>query len=400
MSSSRTCSKGAVIIGLIAALTPGLWAQSVQEQQTVTPPGGTDAPRSLTEAQQTATARRAMLGDKISPGKRTDAPPPIPAQGGLIWFTNQAEFEAFVPSQGKFLKGIEDYEESILGPNSADAFDDPLESGVANLPDGFPFPVGMTGLPNLIVQSNFEHDLFNPNNPRGADALAAFSATAGNFVSDVVIANFSVDSLDLIFTSEKTAVGFNTLRFTGPGAMEVNVFSTTNELLGEMASDSDPAGTNFIGVWSPVPIGRINLFDVSNGAEGADNIQAWESQDCNACDTDCNGVIDALDIEPFLDLLFDWQRLRQACNGQVVAGPQVAVVQLCRSAQNFQQRRLARAVAAYQGDLFARMQGQGSTIEQFTFAVSNLGVAEPDDVHGRGGSDSVVSTRFSTSRKA
>ena len=264
---------GVLLVCLLAALTTGLRAQPLQEQETVTPPIG------------------------------RDAPPTETAQGGLMWFTNQADFEAFVARQGKVLKGIEDFEESILGPNSADPFDDPLESGVANAPDGFPFPEGMTGLPNLKVQSNFEHDLFNPNNPRGVNALAAFSATAGNFVSDVVIANFTVDSLDLIFTGEETAVGFNTLRFTSPGAMEVNVFSTTNELLGEMASNSDPAGTNFIGVWSPIPIGRINLFDVSNGHEGADRIQAWGAAPPCPADFDDSGDVGVKDL---LFLLGAW----------------------------------------------------------------------------------------------
>ena len=113
-----------VAVCLLAALTTGLRAQPLQQQETLTP----------------------LVG--------TDAPPTETAQGGLMWFTEQGEFEAFVASQGKALKGIEDFEESILGPGIADTFDDPLRSGVANLPDGFPFPVGMTGLPNLIVQSN------------------------------------------------------------------------------------------------------------------------------------------------------------------------------------------------------------------------------------------------------
>ncbi len=310
----RTCLQGAVVIGLIAALTPGLWVQTIAQQRT-TPEGQTIAPGVPAAAQQTATAQGTTLGARFSPRIRTDTPPTAPAQGGLIWFTNQADFEVFVTSQGKVIKGIEDFEESILGPNSVDAFDDTLESGVPNLPDGFPFPVGMTGLHNLRMQSNFQHDLFNPNNPRGTDGLAAWAAPGGNFVSDVVIANFFVDSLDLIFVGEKTAVGFNTLRYTGPGAMEVNVFSTTNEHLGEMASNSDPAGTNFIGVWSPVPIGRINLFDVSNGAEGADRIQPWEAGVCG--DANCDGVLNAADIDPFLLALADpaaWQKQFPNCN--------------------------------------------------------------------------------------
>ncbi len=215
MLCSRTCIKGAVVIGLIAALTPGLWAQPRQEQQTVTPPAGTDAPRSLTEAQQTATARRAMLGNKVSPGKRTDAPPTARAQCGLIWFFDQAAFETFNQSEGKVLKGTEDYEESILGPSDFDLFDDSLESGVPNSPDGFPFPDGMTGLPNLVAQSNLGGGNPMDEDPRGVEGLAAVSNGFAGAVSDVVVTHFGVESLDLIFTDQKSGVGFNPISFFG-----------------------------------------------------------------------------------------------------------------------------------------------------------------------------------------
>ena len=105
MSGNRICLKGAVVIGLIAALSPGLWAQSLHQQQTVTPPVRTDVLRSPTEAQRTAVARGPALSDKVSPGIRAEAPPTQEAQGGLIWFTDQAEFEAFAASQGMFSKG-------------------------------------------------------------------------------------------------------------------------------------------------------------------------------------------------------------------------------------------------------------------------------------------------------
>ncbi len=93
MLCTRTCLRGAVAFGLIAALTPFLAAQSLQQKHIVKSRSGTDAPRSLSEVQQTATA-----------------------QGGLIWFTNQADFEAFNAGEGRVLRGIEDYEEALLPP--------------------------------------------------------------------------------------------------------------------------------------------------------------------------------------------------------------------------------------------------------------------------------------------
>ena len=65
--------------------------------------------------------------------------------------------------EGNVLKGIEDFEESILDPNDIDHFDDPLESGV---PNG-PFLNGLTGLPNLRVQSNLGGGDPSDENPRG-----------------------------------------------------------------------------------------------------------------------------------------------------------------------------------------------------------------------------------------
>ncbi len=269
---------GVLLVCLLAALTTGLWAQPLQEQE------------------------------KVTPLVWTDAPPNETAQVQLIWFTSGEDFEAFNVGEGNVFKGIEDYEESILDPNNVDFFDDPLESGVPNLPDGFPFPDGMTGLPNLIVQSNLGGGNPSDENPRGPNALLAVSAgKIGGAVSDLVVALQAVDSLDLIFTDEKSGVGFNTLTFVGGPSVEVRVYSAANVFLGMMTTLADPAGTNFIGVWSPIPIGRINIFDPTNegrnGLEGGDNIQAWGGPPPCPADLDGDGNVGASDL---LELLFNW----------------------------------------------------------------------------------------------
>ena len=255
---------------LLAALTPGLWAQPLQQQQTVTRPGGTEAPYSLTEAQQTGTARRAMLGDKVSPGRRTDAPPTAPAQGGLLWFCNQPGFEAYNEKKGKVKVGTEDYEESKLGPDDLDMFDDPLVSGVPNSPDGWPFPVGMTGLPNLKVQSNVGGG--NPSfpDPSGVNGLAAVSGGfPGGVVSDAVV-TFSDESLDLIFNVEKNAVGFNTILLQGGGrSVEIRVYTTNNVLLGMITTPADPSGATFTFGTSSTIASLSALTPASAGAVGA-----------------------------------------------------------------------------------------------------------------------------------
>ena len=222
--------------------------------------------------------------------------------GDLIWFTNQAAFEAFNAGKGKVLKGIEDYEESILDPDELAGMDDPLISGVPNWPIGFPFQDGMTGLPNLIVQSNVSAGNPSAPHPHGVNALLAVSDGRFGAVSDVVVPNFAADSLDLIFTDEKSGVGFNTISFFGSQVVEVRVYGRTNEFLGMMTIPSDEVGTNFIGVFSPDPIGRINIFDPGSESEGADNIQAWGAAPCPA-DLDGDGNVGASDL---LELLFNW----------------------------------------------------------------------------------------------
>ena len=157
--TKRIVAVALVVVSLLGAITTGLWAEPLQEQKKVTP----------------------LVG--------TDAPPTETAQVQLIWFTSEEDVEAFVAGEGAVLKGIEDYEESILGPNLTDTFDDPLEFGVPNLPDGFPFPVGMTGLPNLRVQSNLGGGNPSDENPRGPDGLRAVSAgERGGEVSGPVVA--------------------------------------------------------------------------------------------------------------------------------------------------------------------------------------------------------------------
>ena len=125
--------------------------------------------------------------------------------------------------------------------------------------------------------------------------------------------------LDLIFFEEKTAVGFNTLDFLGDQTgVIVRVFGTDNAFLGEMPSPADAAGTNFIGVWSDIPIGRINIFSSGGGAEGGDNIQAWRAGPGGVCgDANCDGLLNGADIDPFFFALVDpagWEAQFPDCN--------------------------------------------------------------------------------------
>ncbi len=193
-----------------------------------------------------------------------------PATAQLTWFTNEASFVA--ANAGNVLKGVEDYEASTAGPNSVFNLADPLAFG---LPNGPNYPVGTQGLSNLSTQSNLRGGSPGVPNPRGAAGMAGASAGFLGAVSDVVIASTFVDSLDQIFSEGKVAVGGDTLSFLGAGSVDIRVYDTANNFLGQMGFSADPTGAGFAGVISSAPIGRVNVFDTGGGAEGLDNVQAW-----------------------------------------------------------------------------------------------------------------------------
>lgn len=199
-----------------------------------------------------------------------------PAMGQLTWYNSQAAFEAAALGGGLILEGVEDYEASNLGPNAVLGFEDSLEFGIPNGPNGAPYPNGTQGLANLITQSNTDSGSGNPN-PQGAgiSALAAGSIGFLGFSSDGVVSNTFVNGLDLLYTGGAAAFGGRVIDALGPqtGVM-ITVYDLNNNVLGSMNVLGDAGGTNFTGIISAGrAIGRVNLQ--SGGAEGMDDVQAW-----------------------------------------------------------------------------------------------------------------------------
>ena len=216
--------------------------------------------------------------------------------GDLVIFSEPAEFEAFAEGQGGLLTGIETFEESILPPDAGSTASDPLEPGAPNQPDtGYPFPNGLEGVGNMIYQSNLLGG--NPDDPYpdpdGGYSLLVYSAGLQGASSDVVVSYGLGDSTDMIFTQDGvSAVGFDTVSMLfGEVTVGIRAYDRDNVLLGLAFAPTDRAGSHFFGVWSPVGIGRINVWDPLGGFEGADNIQIWVSVDllCGDCPTDVDG---------------------------------------------------------------------------------------------------------------
>jgi hypothetical protein len=196
------------------------------------------------------------------------------AGNGVFFFNDRNAFEAAAAGAGKFMKGIEDFEESSLPAGQIVGVDDPLDATTDN--DWFnPGDIEF----NLRIQSNTGGANSSVLSPHGASGLALQSAGFAGAVSDNVVANFFVDALDLIFlTQDKTAVGFNTILFAGAStSIRIDVYNTGNALIGSTVVAGNAAGTDFLGAQASAGqfIGRINIFDLAGGAEGADNIEMW-----------------------------------------------------------------------------------------------------------------------------
>ncbi|MCH7871020.1 MAG: hypothetical protein IID33_04905, partial [Planctomycetes bacterium] len=197
-----------------------------------------------------------------------------PAAAQLTWFNSQAAFDA--ANGGNIFVGVEDYEASVLPPNAVDGFEDTLQFGIPNGPDGFPYPNGTQGLPNLITQSNTDSASGNPN-PQGAgtSALAAGSVGFLGFTSDGVVSNTFVNGLDLLYTGGAAGIGGRVIDALGPQTgVLITVYDINNNALGSMTVPGNAGGSNFSGVISGgAAIGRINMQ--SGGAEGLDDVRAY-----------------------------------------------------------------------------------------------------------------------------
>jgi|CXWL01.1.fsa_nt_gi hypothetical protein len=209
-----------------------------------------------------------------------------PAVADPVYFTNKIDFENFNLLDGKFLKGVEDFEESTIPPGAKLAFPAPLQNGVPNNS----FPNGITAT-NLIIQDN---TLPGPGAPMlspsgNGQALfvtgAGFAGSNSKKVGEDMGILFGIHvSTDLIFSTAdgvKTGVGFDLSRYSGFSfggtGFVISVFDTNNVLVGSQAIGepaAEPSKT-FWGVWNN-DIGRINIHDnQGNLPEGIDNIQMW-----------------------------------------------------------------------------------------------------------------------------
>ncbi len=202
------------------------------------------------------------------------------------FFDNHQQFALFNQLDGKFLKGIEDFEESTAPENSKTAFPNPLQHGV-------PQPMFDQGInaTNLIIQTNITPGPCppTPNPSNNANALwvngAGFIGSNSIKVGTDEFLYQLFSSIDLIFTThDKTGVGLDVSTFqnfnNGHGGFIFCVYDQFDNVLGSYvmngATPVEPS-KNFFGVWSPVPIGRVNVWGIFSVPQpfAVDNIEMW-----------------------------------------------------------------------------------------------------------------------------
>jgi hypothetical protein len=188
--------------------------------------------------------------------------PATSAFGAVIFYDNEGGFLAQMTGAGYVLEGLETFEENNLPENSVLGMTGPVCGGIPWVDgNGQGFPTGLDQL-NLCISSV------------GGDGSIAL-LTNGFFgaVTDVLGANTFVDSTNMEFQNGITAgVGFIVTDLLSFYGSDITVYDTSNNVIGTTVSAT---GRAFVGVYSDVAIGYINVAAQNGGGEMLDDIQMY-----------------------------------------------------------------------------------------------------------------------------
>jgi hypothetical protein len=210
------------------------------------------------------------------------------AQGGCTVFFDSQEFQVYNESHGKFLKGVEDFEESNIPPGQIVGLPNPLRGNVPNVDPatGYGFPNGLEQK-NIVIQDNATPGCNPPNPNPGATGIdiALAGAQFGNQNSKKITANYFANSLDLIFpdpNENHTGVGFLLANnpFFGQNPWHISVHDKNGTVMAKVdvqVPQPEPS-KGFFGIWCERSIGRINVCGTNNTLELIDDIQMWEEE--------------------------------------------------------------------------------------------------------------------------
>jgi len=183
--------------------------------------------------------------------------PPNPQPNALTFFTNRPAFDTAYPGLP-----IEDFEEATIGAGNVDSIPAPLDEFSNNAY----FNPG-----DILPGIQFQDTPLTP-----PDGLAILGAGFMGNPSINIVANYFVNSFEIVFTDNVNAVGMDLVSYVGSGTVNIEVFGPGSVSLGTTTATASNAG-DFWGVFSDSDyIASIVISDTGSGAEGADNVAFGE----------------------------------------------------------------------------------------------------------------------------
>ncbi len=235
--------------------------------------------------------------------------------GEIKFYFDPISFEEALFAAGKIQKAFWNFKPHAQLPGLISQMDDNLNINThgANPADPWTTPAGGNLWPPFVDNVTFTSNTVpqGPLVPHGINGLAFGSAPAGGFNNNVLVANFFVDSFDIISGppagDNHTAIGLELVTAQGGPLLHVTVYDKDDIELAKVFVSVPPQQKVFLGILRKdrETIGRIDIWDPANGAEGISAISLYENP--VTCPWDCalppDGVIDVVD---FLALLGGW----------------------------------------------------------------------------------------------
>jgi hypothetical protein len=195
------------------------------------------------------------------------------SQAQVQFFQDPVLFEAALAQAGKVSKGRSDLL-NTMGQSAIWGFTDPLD---INNPNAY-----LDLLDNVRFQSNLTPFGAGGQNPRGFNALVGVNKFTFGLDNNALLANYFVDSFDIISGppagDNHTAMALEVISLLSGGAgVTVTVYDKNEVEVGQIAVPGAADNKAFLGILMDpgLTIGRVNIFDPTNGAEGITSIEAY-----------------------------------------------------------------------------------------------------------------------------